>query len=174
LAVQVLQNAATENRLASVEAFMREMGYQPAVQELWKRAGAEPAHLRLVRGTATLRTTLVQRLLEELASVEEADGDLYDRLDALVGFGSAVAEAVAKARAGGLRPLGKALMMVRDGVKHMRAEDLRDLQIAAVRRVLDRLASRDPSRDDLVEIDRELLAVELDWVPVVAGVGEGE
>jgi hypothetical protein len=115
---------------------------------------------------ATLRAVIVQRLSEELASVAQA-GDAYDRLDAFAGLRAAVSEGVSKAREGGLRSLGKALMMVRDALSQLRAEELEDRHLAVFREVLERLGSRDPSSDDLREIDRELLSAGLDWVPVV-------
>jgi hypothetical protein len=134
--------------------------------ELVAGAGEALGHARLVSGGPTLRETLAQRLSKALGSVAEA-ADPYDRLDAFGGFRVAVGRAVTRARAAGLRGLGKALMMVRDAVGQLRAEELENRHLLALESVLGRLATRDPSSEDLVRIDRELWEVGLDWVPHV-------
>ncbi|MBM3473434.1 MAG: hypothetical protein FJX75_09215 [Armatimonadetes bacterium] len=135
-------------------------------RELIERADLNAGHLRAAQGEATSRETIVARLSEEFAALADAD-DPYDRLDALAGFRVAVGSAVTRARARGLRNLGKALMMVRDAVAHLRAEELEAGHLTALEGVLGRLASRDPASDDLREIDRQLLSAGLNWVPVV-------
>jgi len=119
-----------------------------------------------------MRTQIAERL-DELVDELESTDDPYTLLDALRDLRYGVDRAVRRSRSAGARQLGQALFMLREALRHVRAEELQREQVGAMRVVIDTVRAGDPGSKELRRVDEALLSVGLDWVPTVPSEGMG-